>query len=168
MTDPQQQAPPPLPEPFGSMSVPGAFALACYGYTADQMREYAAEAVASALAEQSSAWTMERRRLEIRICGQRREIERLSVNANTSAINAAIEEGRRQALAASAPSREVPEEAYGSVEMPYEIHPQPRPEELRLLSWITRSFGNDHPAYADVEALSAPSSTSVAAEETKP
>ena len=68
--------------------------------------------------------------------------------------------------AASAPSREVPAEEYGSVEMPYQIHPQPRPEELRLLSWIMRSFGNDHPAYGDVVALAAPS-TPVAAEETK-
>ena len=56
--------------------------------------------------------------------------------------------------AASAPSSEsAPEEPYGSTELPYQFAIPQRPETLRLLSWITRSFGNEHPAYADVQTL---------------
>ena len=56
--------------------------------------------------------------------------------------------------AASALSSEgVLEEPYGSTELPYQFAITERTETLRLLSWITRSFGNDHPAYADVQAL---------------
>lgn len=50
MTDPQQQAMPPLPEPDIAISHWDASGTMTYGYTADQMRAYAAEAVARALA----------------------------------------------------------------------------------------------------------------------
>ena len=49
--------------------------------------------------ETARKWFEELCQLRNRVCNQRREIERLSVNANESAINAALEEGRRQGWA---------------------------------------------------------------------
>lgn len=59
----------------------------------------------------------------------------------------------RKTAQATAVGVEEQAEPYGSTELPYEIMPRPRDEVLRLLSWITRSFGNDHPAYDDVERV---------------
>jgi hypothetical protein len=52
----------PLPEPTGDISLPGAFGLACDGYTAEQLRSYgdaraAAERARCAVVCEQVAWT---------------------------------------------------------------------------------------------------------------
>jgi uncharacterized protein with von Willebrand factor type A (vWA) domain len=52
----------PLPEPTGDIRLPGAFGLACDGYTAEQLRSYGAACVAAerercARACEQVAWT---------------------------------------------------------------------------------------------------------------